>query len=610
MSLPKLFFIIFFCCSWLVHFSNDHANDDDDTIDIYLKNHDSELIRNIGSKWLTITNREAEINKTLELLNRVNETASKEEIIILNFYLSKLHLKSNNINASYSCLESVYPLVDDLSNTLLKVHFYRNLGRLLYKADAYELSIRYLKRAKSQINEKNLNDLKVLINIEIRIANNYSKLNEHSRALQILNNLNIKYQDNNDVNFRSKILYELADAHYMADSLDRFYEFLNRSAKLLKVENSKDSIRHVQIIKRKGDYFFIQKDYEAAMNYYLQSYSFNRSYNDRYKINTSISKLLRLTETAWHLNDFKSMEIFLNQADSLVVNNVNVDIKQNYVKRSKQYWKLHYEKKGNNKSLKKYYKYVDLADNISSKKEQLLRLANKNYFETREQELSSNMELIKANSDLLLVRKKLIQRIALIIILILVVILISLVLYFKLRHKIQEMNFKVSETDRKIAEIELKNVKLKEQNLKQEISLKNSELTNLRAANTVKIKTTEYLLQNINELLSKREISIVDFKQFSYQLENQLNREKKLAVLQNDTEMLDSGFLERLKDKHSNLSKTEREHCVYIRLNMSIKEIAELLGMTNSSLRVARHRIRKKLNLERSDELVKIIQSI
>ncbi|MEE3225912.1 MAG: sigma factor-like helix-turn-helix DNA-binding protein, partial [Bacteroidota bacterium] len=52
------------------------------------------------------------------------------------------------------------------------------------------------------------------------------------------------------------------------------------------------------------------------------------------------------------------------------------------------------------------------------------------------------------------------------------------------------------------------------------------------------------------------------------------------------------------------LSATELRLCLLLRLDLSSKEIASVLRITPDSVRVARYRLRKKLPLEREDELV------
>ena len=52
------------------------------------------------------------------------------------------------------------------------------------------------------------------------------------------------------------------------------------------------------------------------------------------------------------------------------------------------------------------------------------------------------------------------------------------------------------------------------------------------------------------------------------------------------------------------LTATEMRLCMLLRLDLSSKEIASVLRITPDSVRVARYRLRKKLPLDSTDELV------
>ena len=56
------------------------------------------------------------------------------------------------------------------------------------------------------------------------------------------------------------------------------------------------------------------------------------------------------------------------------------------------------------------------------------------------------------------------------------------------------------------------------------------------------------------------------------------------------------------------LSQTDLRLCVYIKLNLSTKEIAELMNIQPSSVEMARYRMRKKMDLDPSVDLRDILQ--
>lgn len=58
-----------------------------------------------------------------------------------------------------------------------------------------------------------------------------------------------------------------------------------------------------------------------------------------------------------------------------------------------------------------------------------------------------------------------------------------------------------------------------------------------------------------------------------------------------------NNFLSNLKVKYPQLSPTDLKLCAYLRLNLSSKEIAQLLNISLKGVEVSRYRLRKKLNL-------------
>ena len=63
-------------------------------------------------------------------------------------------------------------------------------------------------------------------------------------------------------------------------------------------------------------------------------------------------------------------------------------------------------------------------------------------------------------------------------------------------------------------------------------------------------------------------------------------------------------FMLRLKTRFPSLSANDLRICTLLRNNLSTKEVAHHLGIGAESANKARYRIRKKLKLDRSDDLV------
>ncbi|SDK73150.1 Two component regulator propeller [Pedobacter sp. ok626] len=141
--------------------------------------------------------------------------------------------------------------------------------------------------------------------------------------------------------------------------------------------------------------------------------------------------------------------------------------------------------------------------------------------------------------------------------------------------------------------------KLQKKQLEVEVEFKNKELAT----------TTMHLVQR-GKLLSKIGDELLPMvKQTTSQ--DTADDLKKVIRLLNEAKKLDNdwdqfaihfdhvhaNFLSNLKDRYPNLSPGDLKLCAYLKLNLSSKEIAQLLNITPRAVEVSRYRLRKKLSL-------------
>ncbi|MDL2223564.1 LuxR C-terminal-related transcriptional regulator [Bacteroidales bacterium OttesenSCG-928-M11] len=69
-------------------------------------------------------------------------------------------------------------------------------------------------------------------------------------------------------------------------------------------------------------------------------------------------------------------------------------------------------------------------------------------------------------------------------------------------------------------------------------------------------------------------------------------------------------FFEKISEIYPDVTQYESKLMAYIRLGLSIKDIAQMLNITPESVKTSRYRLRKKMNLDKDDSLDMIIQSL
>ncbi|GAB7257654.1 helix-turn-helix and ligand-binding sensor domain-containing protein [Polaribacter sp. OB-PA-B3] len=161
----------------------------------------------------------------------------------------------------------------------------------------------------------------------------------------------------------------------------------------------------------------------------------------------------------------------------------------------------------------------------------------------------------------------------------------------------REIELKELESSQKI-------IKLNNEKLRNDIASKNREL----ATSTMSIiKKNEFLSNLKTELLKGDEQNI---KKVVKIIDNNLNNTDDWKMFQEAFNNADQNFLDKMKEKHDNLTPNDLRLCAYLRLNLSSKEIAPLLNISPRSVEVKRYRLRKKMNLEHDMNLTNYILNI
>jgi len=75
-------------------------------------------------------------------------------------------------------------------------------------------------------------------------------------------------------------------------------------------------------------------------------------------------------------------------------------------------------------------------------------------------------------------------------------------------------------------------------------------------------------------------------------------------------EKVHQGFFTRLQGKYPGLTLKDQRLCAYIHLGLSTKDVAGLINITPESAEIARIRLRKKLDLSRSNNLFTFLEDI
>lgn len=164
---------------------------------------------------------------------------------------------------------------------------------------------------------------------------------------------------------------------------------------------------------------------------------------------------------------------------------------------------------------------------------------------------------------------------------------------------------------KKILEIELKaenelNSKEYEKHiLELEIKSKSSEVV----GKSLSIAKQSEMIENIQEILDHE----TDFNKMKSEIKktikiNALNKHE-WETFEENLNQIHNQFSLNLSKKYPNLTSKDIKLCMYLKMNLSSKEIAPMMNISFRSIEIQRYRLRKKLNLSKEENLPKFLLS-
>jgi tetratricopeptide (TPR) repeat protein len=139
----------------------------------------------------------------------------------------------------------------------------------------------------------------------------------------------------------------------------------------------------------------------------------------------------------------------------------------------------------------------------------------------------------------------------------------------------------------------------------QELETRNKELTSYAlnlAQKKQALKKMESLIIRIRNTREKEIDGLM--KQLLGMVQQQLYSDKDWEDFKMAYERVHAGFYTKLLELHPELSSNDLKICSLIRLNLNIKEAAQMMGISPNSVKMARYRLRKKFDLRPDQELV------
>lgn len=160
---------------------------------------------------------------------------------------------------------------------------------------------------------------------------------------------------------------------------------------------------------------------------------------------------------------------------------------------------------------------------------------------------------------------------------------------------------------RRVLFVEKERYRLAGELKQKEIDLKNRELTGYAGSILQKSKFMQDVLTRLEKLELSSNEAILQAEGMKREIRSAIDDQDDWDKFKLHFEQVHPQFFEALKADFPALTVNDLKHCAYIRMNLSVKEVANLMNISPKSAKMNRYRLKKKLNLEESRSLTEFI---
>jgi tetratricopeptide (TPR) repeat protein len=409
-----------------------------------------------------------------------------------------------------------------------------------------------------------LNDKDGLSKAYNSIGNAYATQGNKQKAGEYYNKSLVIARGMNDLAGVSRCLNNIATIHLDESEHDYLRNLLFEAVRINRQIGQKywEAINYMNI----GDIFFRENLLDSAYNYYLKSEKIFSELNNIPRLASNYLQLSKYFASAGRSDEslrYANMSLQLgidHQLPALISN------------ASEKLADLYLSEADSSQALKYALSFHAIKDSLN---------AENNLARITQLEMVYELEKLEQERKLQNQKKEFRYTVA---ILLLIFIGLAFIILLVARHRIH-----------------LKNEALKRQQLRNELDLKNKELT----LNVMSLmKKNEVLSDIATKLMQVQKEAVKDeTKTAIRKVIKELKKMSETQVLQEFEvrfKQVHGDFYQKLVQKFSDLTPNELKLCAFMRLNLSTKDISELTGQRVATIEIARSRLRKKLGIAHS----------
>jgi tetratricopeptide (TPR) repeat protein/DNA-binding CsgD family transcriptional regulator len=499
------------------------------------------------------------------------------------------------------------------SSNLFKYIVYNQLGLLFTASGNYSISLEYYFKMLSMLDAESSteHDTTSLDNkyagLYVQMGTCYFFMENLAKSLEYYQKSLEKVMQKATINPAYKesesqlVLYiNMGSAHLSGRAFDKAQANFEKALEMSKPLNNQ--IYFGVLFNNLGIVYKEKKDYEKAFDFYNKALQIRKELND----SAGMAQVYNNLGDCYYLTgDYKKSIDCLEKALTISrkVKNIRSQMK------AANFLSLAHEKVSRySDALEMHRLYKQLHDSIINT-EQIqasARLELQYHYEKQRKENELKQEIALARKE----RKALIYMIIAAVLLFSFIIVILLNRNQRIKMKQVSLIKESLELEQKNLNLEKQNLILEKQNLQMELEYRNKELAThvmyLVNKNEFLSSVTEKLLAIRHMLLPENKVIIQEIiREMKSNIDNTVWNEFEVRF-----QNVHQDFYQKLGEKYPDLTPNETKLCAFLRLNMTTKDISAITFQSVKSILVARARLRKKIGINRDENLVSILQQL
>lgn len=501
--------------------------------------------------------------------------------------------KTDELDSALFYMNQALVMAEQLNSGPQLFSIYEQYTRIFQRSGNYSLALDYFFRMMTYLDKESSGkydtitvyrryaSLYTQIGICYFDMDNFKSLDYYNKSLEYVRMLALKDPSYPAAEREVMICLNIGSAYLSHYEFNKAQEYFEKALKLNEPLNNPNT--EGSLFNNLGIVYKEKKDFDKAFQFYYRALS----------IRTGLKDTVGMAQTYNNLGDaycltgkYSEAVNVLNQAYRMSQKTGNLLSQM----KAANFLSIALEKSGDYRRATGMYKvYSTLHDSImnSDNIQSAIRLEMQYQHEKQLRENELQQQIVLAKKE----RQKLIYMVISALLLFSVTILVLL-------YRNQRMRARQSA--------------LEKQNLELELEYRNKELS---THVLYLLKKNEFISSLAQKLLALRKSETDEtgkeewikdiLKDLQSNIDNTVWNEFEVRFQQ-----VHKDFYHKLMQKYPDLTPNEIKICAFLKLNMTSKDISAITFQSVKSLEVARHRLRKKMGIERDENLVTMLQNL